>query len=308
MNEEQSPPPLGRAVVADDDPRNAETMATVCKGLGIETTTVYDGEEAFDEISRGGVDLVLLDLNMPRLDGFGVLEKLREHMTELRPAVIIVTAAADVSGRIRGTDLGALDFMQKPFRLDDLKRRVQRALSVVDMERRLKEAENHLRSIKGTDPITGVGTFGRLHAVLEAEFNCARVGLRALSCVIISDESYGCTLDTGGRVAGEERLQILSRLIEERLRSADYLFRVDAAEFVLLLPATEGTGAHIVVRKISDTIASFEELSVNDFAIAVASYPHPQLDQAATLFRAANVALAQARSRPAERVAFFERF
>jgi diguanylate cyclase (GGDEF)-like protein len=297
-----------RILIVDDEPFNREAIKRIGTSMGLEVGEAANGLEALEAIAATKPEVVLLDLRMPELDGLGVLERLRERPVEPRPAVIIVTANADVHGRLRGTELGALDFVEKPYRLSDLQRRIQRALAVVDLERRLKEAERALRSLRATDETTGVGSFGQLYTILEAEFRCAEVAERPLSCVLVSDESYASVLEAQGRAAGEGRLQKVAHLVETSRRETDYIFRVDAAEFVLLCPMTTPDEAKKVVARVLEVLKQAAVVGKDDLAVGVATYPHGEITQASYLYRAANTALAQARALEKERVVYFERF
>ena len=300
---------MARALLVDDEPLIRSTLARLCSELELESETAADGVEALGRLGDGHTfDLVILDLSMPRLDGFGVLEELRKRQGDAMPAVIVVTAQADFSGRSRGTALGAIDFVEKPFRSDELRRRIQRCISITDLEKKLREAEVVLANLRATDPATGFGSFGKLQRALETEFLSARLNDRPLTCVVVSDERFSLTVQAGGEAAGAERLQVLAKLIEERLRGADQVFRVDAAEFVLLLPATPTVGARRVVDKITELADGIDILRDHQIAIGVATYPHPEIQQASALYRAANVTLAQARTRERQRIAYFEGF
>ncbi len=299
---------MARVLVVDDDPLNCEALRRLCAGMGLEVSDAANGREALEKIIEAPPHVVLLDLLMPELDGFGVLEGIRDRVVEPRPAVILVTAAADVGGRMRGTELGAIDFVEKPFRLADLQRRIQRALAVVELEARLKEAERTVRSLRNTDALTGLGSFGQLYAVLEAEFRCAELTSRPLGCVLLSDEAYSRALAAGGREAGEQRLQRFVAAVEAARRPADYVFRIDAAELVVLCPATDATELGALAASLRTAVLAGADMQARDLAIAMASYPNPQIDQASLLYRAANVGLAQARSRADGEVVYFERF
>lgn len=296
------------ALVADDDPLLRAMLEDVCRQIGLRVRSCQDGIEVLAELDRAPVDIVLLDLAMPRLDGFGVLEALRATPGRAVPPVIIVTANADAEGKIRGTRLGAIDFVEKPFRLADLTRRIERVLSIGNLERKLRDEERQLDTLRGTDPVTGVGTFGVLHAALEAQFACARVTAKPLSCLVVADEGYGSTLAQRGRVAGEERLRSFVQALEKQLRGADVVYRVDASEFVVFLPGTPSVGARRAIERMRESFAAQPVLQDAALSIGVATYPHPEIQQPSHLYRAVNVALAQARSQPGQRVAYFEGF
>ena len=111
-----------RALVVDDEPDIREAVSVMLEELGVDhVVAVTDGLEALDAINGTMWDVVLLDLLMPRLDGFGVLNGLREMDQSLRPRRVVVMSAhvrATVASAIR--TLGADDLLVKPIELDDL--------------------------------------------------------------------------------------------------------------------------------------------------------------------------------------------
>lgn len=218
----------------------------------------------------------------------------------------MLTSASDPHSQSEALKLGAIDFVTKPFRVEDLERRIGRVMHIVSIERRLEQAEAQLKELRGVDQVTGVGAASQLYTVLEAEFHAAEAGGRALSIIVVSDEHYDLTLWSQGRPAGEARLHQLADAIEKRLRGADRVFRVDAAEFVVLLPGTAREGARAVVNKLQEAAVELGGIHPDELAVAVAVVPHPELRQASQMYRAVNMALAQARS--AGQVAFFEGF
>jgi len=298
---------VARILVVEDDALSREVMARMCASAG-EVVEAHNGGAAWTALRTSSFDLVLLDLHMPEMDGFAVLEKLRETPVSPRPAVIIVTAGTDVHGRVRAAELGALDFVEKPFRIGDLERRVRRALAVVELEQRVTEAEAALKSLRATDEKTGAGSFQKLYETLQAEFRCAEVSVRPLVCVLAADERYADILAYAGREAGDERLRHLALAIEAVLFPTDHFFRIDAAEFVVLRPRCTEEQAFAFVRQLQAAVARGGRVIAQDLAIATASFPHPEITQASTLYRAANTALAQARSRGPGSVVYFQGF
>ncbi len=115
-------------LVVDDDVFNVQLLTELCQSAGHTVRSAPDGLKALEAIGERQPDLVLLDLMMPGLDGYEVLARLRaDPQTEDLP-VIIVTARADADARVRGVELGADDFVTKPFRFKDLRDRIAAAL------------------------------------------------------------------------------------------------------------------------------------------------------------------------------------
>lgn len=124
-------------LIAEDDPKLARFVSNGLASEGHQTTVVTHGEAALEQAQTGSFDLVVLDLGLPRLDGLEVLRRLRQSDPILR--VIVVTARTDVDDRVIGLDLGADDYITKPFSFVELSARI-RALfrrSEVDQSRTL---------------------------------------------------------------------------------------------------------------------------------------------------------------------------
>src|SRR5690242_20492789 len=109
-------------LAADDDPQLLRLVTRNLELEGYEVRAVSDGQQALDEIGRQMPNLVLLDVMMPRLDGFTVCERVREFSPV---PIIILTARGQDQDKIRGLDLGADDYLTKPFSVEELLARVR---------------------------------------------------------------------------------------------------------------------------------------------------------------------------------------
>jgi DNA-binding response OmpR family regulator len=118
-----SEPP--RILVVDDDPVVREVLRLSLEEQGLVVLDAPDAEQALQRIHRDRPDLVLLDLNLPDRDGLAVLQELR---LESSVPVIVVTARADEVDEIRGLELGADDYLSKPFRLPEVAARIRAVL------------------------------------------------------------------------------------------------------------------------------------------------------------------------------------
>jgi DNA-binding NtrC family response regulator len=143
---------MSRIVIADDDPGIGRILRDRLKELGHEVEHVLDGVEALRLADTA--DLLLLDLEMPRMDGFAVLERLQGQAAA--PLVVVITAHGDMSKAVRAMRAGAYDFIAKPFDAATIQLVVRRALET----RGLKSQVHHLRRelnhkhlwVRGSDP------------------------------------------------------------------------------------------------------------------------------------------------------------
>jgi two-component system OmpR family response regulator len=112
-----------RILIAEDDPVLADGLSRSLRGNGYAVDVVESGEAADSALAAQTYDLIILDLGLPRLSGLEVLRRLRAR--GVAAPVLILTAADSVEQRVRGLDLGADDYMAKPFALSELEARVR---------------------------------------------------------------------------------------------------------------------------------------------------------------------------------------
>jgi len=114
-----------RILIVDDEPRYVRLLEANLKTEGYAVSTATDGIEALEVFSAHPADLILLDIMMPRLDGFGVCQRIREFSNV---PIMILTAKGEEHDRVRGLDLGADDYLVKPFSATEMLARVRAVL------------------------------------------------------------------------------------------------------------------------------------------------------------------------------------
>ncbi len=112
-----------RLLVVEDEKDLCDTIAKVLYDSGYEVDTCYDGEEALDYILTEEYDLIVLDLNLPGMDGMDILKELRQKNEETK--VLILSARSQIADKVEGLDAGANDYMEKPFHLQELEARIR---------------------------------------------------------------------------------------------------------------------------------------------------------------------------------------
>src|SRR5260370_8653612 len=112
-----------RILIVEDDIRLARQIASAVTEAGHDPAMVHDGEAALDRALEGSFDLIVLDVGLPRIDGFEVLRRLRSEHGANR--VLILTARGELKDRVAGLQLGADDYLPKPFAMPELVARVR---------------------------------------------------------------------------------------------------------------------------------------------------------------------------------------
>jgi diguanylate cyclase (GGDEF)-like protein len=234
--------PRPRVLVADDEPDAREALALLL-APDHEVIVAADGEAAVERARAEHPDVVLMDLLMPRMDGFQALERLRADPSTSDIPVIFVSGRGDDAVKVRSLDLGAVDFLQKPFSERELRARVDRTLRFV-------RTQTQLRELAQTDPLTGLANLRAFRARLDEEVKRARRYRTPLACVMADMDQLKPVNDELGHAAGDRAIAAVAALIREELRETDFGARYGGDEFVVLLPHTGAEEARIFAERV----------------------------------------------------------
>jgi two-component system cell cycle response regulator len=168
----------GRVLVVDDDPMNRLLLRRALEREGLGVEVAVDGGEGWERLGAGGFDLVLLDIVMPVLDGFAVLARMRADPATRTLPVVVISGSDDRDGVIRCIEMGADDFLPKPFDPALLRARLGAGLArkrLADLEREYREHVGHLVDA-AADLERGDYRPGRLDAVAGRTDALGRLG------------------------------------------------------------------------------------------------------------------------------------
>ena len=134
-----------KILLVDDEPFNIDLLEQELADLGLDIQTAENGQEALERVAEVAPDMIFLDLMMPVMDGFGVLKKLQAHEEWREIPVVIISASSDVENIVRGIEMGATDFLPKPFEPAILQARLDAGLE----KKRLRDLEQrYLKSLE----------------------------------------------------------------------------------------------------------------------------------------------------------------
>ena len=286
-------PGRARLLVVDDDADARDALALVL-GDDHEVLVAGDGREAVERAQAARPDLVLMDLYMPRMDGLAALEALRSDPLTTGVPVILISGRGDDLTRARSLDLGAVDFLQKPFSARELKARIERTL-------RLTRRESQLEQLARTDALTGLANLRAFRTRLDEEVSRALRYRTSLTCAMVDMDNLKPINDELGHAAGDLAIATVAEVIRRELRQTDFGARYGGDEFVLLLPHTTGEEACVLAERVVARLVQAEvavggrTLSLSaSFGIASLS-DEPLDDPGQTLVRHADAALYQAK-------------
>ncbi len=239
-----------RVCVVDDEAALAEVICEGLKATGIEAVPAGGGQEALDLCAKGGIDLVLLDVSMPGMDGYEVCRRLKANPATKDIVVIFVTGRTEPEDHEIGFALGAVDYVTKPFNLPMLMLRVESAL-------RMKGAAPGADANEDsgyTDQTTGLRNRRFLMERLQEEVDKAHRYNYPVSCVIVDVDGVQAMNEKCGAAELNDLLAEVAMAIRSYTRSYDVLARYDGTLFVALLPHTELANAMKYGEKVMNDI------------------------------------------------------
>lgn len=224
-----------RILVADDEPHIRRILQFLLEQEGFRVHLVADGEEAWKAVTSFQPDLVLLDVMMPRMDGFSVLEIIRAGFETSRLPVILLTAKGEVEDRVRGLKGGANDYVIKPFNQDELLLRVK---NLLEATRREREA----------NPLTGLPG----NRAIERELTERIAAGRDFSCMYIDIDRFKSFNDQYGYSRGDRAISFLAGVLvgctQKYGAPHDFVGHVGGDDFVVVssIDSSEDLASHIV--------------------------------------------------------------
>lgn len=247
MNASLTPTEKPKVLIVDDERFNLSALHALLRD-DCRVMVATDGEHGLTAARANLPDLILLDVTMPGMSGHDVCRALKEDTATQDIPVIFITALGDADDETLGFDLGAADYITKPFNHAVVKARVRTQL-------RLKAQADLIASYAFRDGLTGLYNRRSLDQKLEREWHrCQRSGL-PLSVALLDVDHFKLFNDTYGHGAGDECLkavgQALSRCIK---RSSDMAARYGGEEFAVILPECDIEAAAEVAEEVRATI------------------------------------------------------
>ncbi|MEW6348599.1 MAG: PleD family two-component system response regulator [Thermodesulfobacteriota bacterium] len=241
--------PRPRILIVDDSPNEIAILNEVLKG-DYEVMFATNGEDALRIVnSEVSPDLILLDIVMPGMDGYEICERIKSLDLGRTIPVIFVTVKSDEDFETRGFELGAVDYVTKPFSLPVVKARVKTHLE-------LKRQRDVLEDLSSVDGLTGVANRRRFDHVLNLEWRRALRNGSLVSLVMVDIDFFKPYNDRYGHMAGDDCLKRVAIELQGALsRAEDFLARYGGEEFAVILPGTDCHGASVVAERLRARVA-----------------------------------------------------
>jgi diguanylate cyclase (GGDEF)-like protein len=242
-------PNPNRVLVIDDSEFIHKLVRVRLRQEGLEVHCEYEGRAGIERAVESTPDLILLDVDLPSLDGFEVCRQLKEHPKTRNIPIIFLTGTTHTDSKVRGLDAGAVDYVTKPFDEVELRARVRAAL-------RTKRLQDMLEQQSFLDGLTGLWNRSYLDRRLDAELNIAGRYGRPLSLLLGDIDHFKRVNDTYGHLFGDVVLQEVAEILREHARRSDIVTRYGGEEFALVMADTLLHDVLCIVERLRQAIES----------------------------------------------------
>ena len=258
-------PDLAKVLVVDDTPLNRKLQKNYLMEVGYQVILAEDGIEALKKIREESPDLILLDVMMPKMDGFQVCRHIKHNFRTRYTPVILVTALNEIETKMKGIEAGADDFISKPFNKLELLARVKSLLRIKHLNKELQskihlleKAQKKLKKLAITDGLTGVFNYRFFRDQLTKEVTRAERHKKQLAIIMLDIDYFKSYNDTHGHPAGDYVLKTMAGILVKNMRNIDLTSRYGGEEFALILVETDKASAGIVANKLIRLVEGYK--------------------------------------------------
>jgi diguanylate cyclase (GGDEF)-like protein len=297
-----------KILIAEDDLTSRSILTAVLKKWGFDPIAAEDGSAAWDILQRPDAPgLILLDWNMPNMDGLEVCRRLREHESPNPPYVILLTGRGEKGDIVRGLEAGANDYVAKPYDNEELQARLRVGQRMLEMQSKLMEARDALAHQAMHDFLTGAFNRRAILDRLGQEISRAKRENGSLSVGMFDIDHFKNINDAFGHQAGDEALVAITRRIQGGLREYDCVGRYGGEEFLVIAPGSMGHSEESLYERLRAGVADAEiatSAGKLSLTVSIGVAPGTGLSLVDALLATADAALYRAKAEGRNRVAY----
>ena len=300
-------------LIVEDNPVDARLLEQYLDRDTYRIKTVSNGEDAIEYAQSERIDLILVDIVLPGIDGFELIERFKKMDGYKNVQVIVITSLEASDERIRGINLGVDDYLTKPVSREELTARANALMKKkAYMDRLSSQYESALQAAI-SDKMTGIYNHAYFKHFLNLEVKRSMRQKHLLALIMIDIDDFKNYNDTYGHLVGDELLKWMGWIIRQNIREVDLPARYGGEEFAVVLPYADSYGASVVAYRIQEAISTnpftpSEALNPGKATVSmgIALYPE-DASSSEELIQMADRALYRAKEEGKNRVCLFDK-
>ena len=249
-------PKKAHILVVDDNPGDIDILLELLQGYDVRTAT--DGASALESVAMEKPDLILLDINMPDMDGFEVCRQLKANEETQDIPILFLSSRNDVDNIVKGFELGGADYVTKPYLPQEMIARIQTHLQ-------LSETISALNRLVYLDHLSGIANRRSFFTKAPKLFEDATKKHIPLHLFMIDMDNFKQINDTYGHSIGDKVIQGLTECVQKSVSKIDIFARLGGDEFVLVLTEISAHQAH---QQLKQLMLNVQEASLSTISSA----------------------------------------
>ena len=267
----------GNILLVDDQPQNLNLLSDLLEEQGYEVRQALNGSIALEAVKLALPDVILLDINMPEMDGYTVCQRLKANAKTKDIPVIFVSALDEAWDKVKAFSVGGTDYISKPFKVVEVLARIENQLKIQHLNKelqqqniKLKQAIQELQRLAVLDELTQVANRRRFHDYLNTEWERAHQNKDSLALIFCKIEQFAAYHQTYGALEGDRCLYQIAQALKQGLESFNCLLcRYEGERFAIIVPPSDVAQ----VEQIADNLMSeVKKLEIPHAASSIDSY------------------------------------
>jgi len=264
-------------LIVDDIKTNIDVLVDLLDDM-YDIVVALDGKQAIEIVKRDKIDIILLDIMMPDMDGYEVCKILKSDVDTESIPVIFITAKTDEDSIEKAYDIGGVDYVTKPFKPKELLAKLKREIKIQTLIDDLKSSQEELKLLVSIDPMTELFNRRYFSKTSEHILELAKRENKNLSVVMIDIDNFKNINDTYGHIAGDRVLESVAKNIQDIIRAEDTFSRISGDEFSIIIEnITDQNYIDIFSKKLlkaASTSVEFNGDSISvSCSIGISSFP-----------------------------------
>ncbi len=249
---------MSNILIVDDIAKNIQLIANVLKEFNYNLFFARNAYEAYDVLEKNTINLILLDVMMPEVDGFSAAKVIKSNDKDKDIPIIFITAKNDDESILKAYEVGGVDYITKPFRNVEFITRVRTHLEIAHLNQKLKDQASAMKELASTDTLTKIPNRLKFNSIFEYQIKISKRYKKSLSLIFFDIDFFKKFNDNYGHSVGDIVLIELSKKVNSCLREADALCRWGGEEFVIILPETTDVTAFETAQKLRECISKMK--------------------------------------------------
>lgn len=245
-----------KILVVEDSATLRATMKSHIVAIGHRPYFASSGEEALQLVGSGGYDMIIMDVEMPGLDGFETTRLIREILGDVWVPIIFVTSHTDDSSVLAGIEAGGDDYLIKPLTRAFLEAKLRALQRIAEMQKQLSRLNDELAKLSERDSLTKLYNRRAFNSRAGQSLNEAHRHGQRSSLIMLDVDHFKAYNDLYGHIDGDRCLEAISQCLADTVhRRSDLVARYGGEEFVIFLPETDQAGAVKIATDILNNVA-----------------------------------------------------